>query len=748
MRPVDQVAKLLEILDSKDGNSVTEFVSSLSAESILEPSYEGQTVLSLLVEALFPVAELHDEGVADDIVSTVRSFSRGLSSLWRTYFSVANVECAGSGAGQQQQGNAASEGSNASVKNAHCTQAASNGVVADIAGGIRVLAEKIEEERKLAELKGPEDYTAFLRKVTDYITRRNVSYSVCGGMRMASAANALALQYFSNTGDKEAQLLAMKPLREFLLGFSKYSLDPSSDVYPVHFALSMSGGANEDKFIEDVVNPLLQGVSREESVVSKTTPTVDADASMSFPKTQDSKGNTLLDYVLASPYCSAKTVGLVLKSFPDLDADPEREGSLSLVELLVHNIPRYAMFCSMLDAYRDYAEERANVASELRAATQAGDVAAFRKATGAKRELQYKMCYPSLEAVNRFDRILGVLCGKDRKIDAVRKANFLKGLGDNYKLCVMGILENYKDCLDEMRDTAKEDSVGGDSLMAHNVGSMISAAAKVQKIGAQAAADEVADVTLQDKGYVRRLGITAARARQAEACQFLRASHLQQEEKLSEGWVYDAGSSCSINRFFGVTCAMGKSAALHFEDFCKFYDIVFGAVHEIREKNKTYERIATNTMYCLAVGVPLFMIITNVVLIVYKGSTLKMMLVDTLCFCVALLTLAFVYVMDKDQRVVEGTVNSIEQDLKDYVNVFYTRRSVDILCGEGDALSNKKSAEVGSRGGEGAAAIGDSVHAAVPEARKSHLAHAVGQVGSWVNSVSVAGESQSSVLAL
>lgn len=730
MRPVNKVAKLLEMLHSNNGDSIKEFVSTLSAEDILDSLYEGQTVLSLLVESLFPMSESQDRGVSGSIVDTVASFSRGLSALVRAYFPAESENERSSGS--QQSDVAHPESSTGKRQCNKSVQADS--IVADIAASIRIIAEKIEERRRVVELKEPEAYAAYLNAVTHYITRRCVSYEVCGGLRMASAANALALQYFVKSGDKAGQLLAMQPLKEFLIGFSRYSLDPYYDVYPVHFALSMSGGIHEDKFIKEIVTPLLQGVSREGRNES-----VEGCRMGAFPRTRDRAGNTLLGYALSSPYCSAKTVGTVLKTFPDLEADPEQEGSLSLVELYVNNIPRYGMYCSMLDAYKDYAGERTSVARGFQAALRADRMSALREATSANKALQDKMLYPSREAINRFDRILGVLCGKDRKINAARKADFSKGLGNSHKMCVMEILKSYKEFLDEIRNAAKENSCENDVFLAQNVWRMVVTASIGQKIGAQAAADEVIGVLLQDTGYVRRLGITAARARKTASCKEARISNSQlQERGVADGWEHDAGFSCSINRFFGATCAMGKSAAEHFETFGKYSEMVFGAGHEIREKNRISEKVATNVVHCVAIGLPLVMVATNIALLVYESSTLKILLINTLCALASFLTFAFVYEMDKDQRAVDRSIGLMERGLKKYVKDVYSGCSVDTLFEVGNVLCDGEPEEVVAVHEEKGQHSSESAPRVPAPSARQGVGDVITKVASWVHSVRVA----------
>lgn len=691
MRPVNPVEKLCEILCSKDGSSISEFVSTLSVEDILESTYEDQTVLSLLVESMFPASE-ESSGVTD-IVGILRGFSQDLGAYVKSYFPDANaVE---SGISKHRPGGGDLTNKAGVGQGAQRVPKLSSVFIYDIGKSIRIISEKIEAERRVVALKGPEEYVSYLEKVADYITKKRVTYEVRGVVRKASAITALALQYFSSTGNLEEQLAYMEPLKEFLLGFSRYRIDPQMGVYPVHFALSMSGGTHEDKFIEDVISPLLKGVKREE--LGKEPPSIDTAAVCDQPRAYDIEGNTLLGYALSSPYCSAKTIGLVLKSFPDLDVDPDRKGALSLVELLVNNVPRYAIFCSMGDVYKDYAERRAQVVGELEEAKKTRETSALRSVVRAQRELKEQMLSPSLEAMSRFDRILGVLCGKDRKIGAIRKANLLKQTDRiNSRLLVMEMLKSYKDGVDRIREIADENSASADSVVVQNTWQMVSNAASRQNIGAQAAADEVVSVVLQDKGYVRRIGITAARAKKAELRQFRKINRTQQqhEEKVSYGWIYDSGC-CSINRFFGVMCDMCKSSAVHFESYCEFYDLVFGAVHEIREKNKASEKISTNAVYCLAVGVPLAAVAANIILIVQNGSILKILLTDVLFSVVAICTLVLVFVMDKAQREVDKSVSKIEQDLEEYVKATYSGRKVETLLekDQEDARSTLKLAE-------------------------------------------------------
>ena len=702
---VEEVAYALR---EQDSFSLPEIISRMSAKEILELEYDSGTVLSTLIEALFSSTEETNfflektwervcKGVCDSFVASAAiesgSFMEGVRRTVQHLMSTSSEH----DAGVQAQSKSDCGG-------------VSQEVILLVSKGIKIIAQKLEEARLEAERGGPTEHTEFCDIVAKYLQRDNVTYVFSGVEYKRNCIHAVALQYLFHAGDPLKQEVLLEPVKELLLGFFRYSLD-SNDARSLHYALSLSGGVHEDLFIERVLKPLFNNVYG----------TFGKNLAVTAEDTIDNKGNTLLHYALSSVCCSEKTISMVIEKLGVRGLDVLGKDDLSLVEILVNNVPYYAMFFSLGDMCR--VKERSlalsSVNNDLKKATDESNFSAMRHALSKRTSELYKMHIKAHEAYGHFGSILKLLCREDEK---VRKAEECATLYDDDKrwdFKIPGILSEYKALLQQVLNMSDAFTDEKDQLLVKHLGIVFNTCDSRSKlIGARSAASEVVRAVLQDRRYIRRFGVTVACSREYEAVGSVGERTEENTEKLSSGWVYDP-HSWGVNRFFGMMCIMCKWSALAFEDFCALHDMTREAMLVYRSEKEMFSKIIKGSL--AALWILSFAALIGGAACIWYGCEKKVLYaVNAIVSLLAVGLATAIILCNRELIESERNIKTLQDSFADYVNMFWSQRAAEsIMRANQTPVDCDENAERFAMGEK--VVVGDGKMTASDEVPETHL---------------------------
>ncbi|MGN7661182.1 MAG: hypothetical protein ACTJLK_00970 [Anaplasma sp.] len=416
-----------------------------------------------------------------------------------------------------------------------------------IVTGIAIIAAKGEKARAAAERKGRVAHRLFVQSVEQLLQLEySCIYSANGQQReiLRSFTHTLCLQYLMNTGDARRQELMFDLLKKFFLGFSRYELD-GCGARPIHYALSLCGGVNEERFINEIINPLFDAEEeRFRATCSSSSSLAEA--------LKDQHGNSPIHYALNSVYCSESTIRCLLSRA----GYTYRTGDPLLSRELVANIPYYAFFYSLdkdCERFRDTFRE-AHV--ELRSGLEHWRAATSMRNMGGVVEALHKHRINSEEVRVRvqnfgdtFYKVLKMLCAEDMKIGddpTVQSGVVEEALGE--------CLSYYKYRLGRVRHGADTDSDLLDCVMHKYVSELFDFRGREHKyLGARLVVREFIDSVLSNGTYIRRVSICAHYARTQGQQP---GGYGVQED--SDEWRYDEKHTVVVHGFFALTCLMCK----------------------------------------------------------------------------------------------------------------------------------------------------------------------------------------------
>ncbi|MDB1135501.1 hypothetical protein [Candidatus Anaplasma sp. TIGMIC] len=571
----------------------------MSADEIIEARSGSDTVLSLLVSALFIPAEDQSQMMYSTIY---RAFENLYNSVLSGLFSVRDSMLERV---LKKTGYMCSLPANTSTQKEKSETACKDGyvpneLVSAVADGIGVVAGKIEDARKVAKESGEEAHEAHKARVSDYLQMENVIYTFDGVEYRKSSLHALILQYLFSTRNPERQLAMLEPVRRFLLGFSEYGLD-ARGAQSVHYALSMCGGTHEEKFLDEIVRPLLAR-AHGKLCLSGNNPDVMCDAD----------NNTLMHYAASSVYGSGQAVGEVIKvlgfrELPGLGGD-----GMSIAELFINNVPYYALFYSLAGRSRADMKRLAEVNRSMRAALTRGDIADLRQASSTRREMFCGTHAQISEFRNNFSKTLCLLLYADEKI----RASVTQGvLGPYVRFMVPEILLDIKKSARMICAGADAVSNEHDSILAQRVQEVFDNCDRRHKrLGAQIVASDVARAVLHDPGYIRRLGITAAYTAN------LHNLGTDSADDNSLVWKYDRYTQ-SVNGFLGALSGLCKSSCRAYQSLSELYESTRVALELCRKNKESHERWIKVSMAIICCVAPLALLSWNILFLMRGMAT-------------------------------------------------------------------------------------------------------------------------------
>ena len=667
--PVERVAYALKEQNDSD---LLEMLSQMSAKEILEFEHNSGTVLSTLVEALFSSTEVTNfflektwekikGGICDGFIASASVEPVGfMESVRKTVQHLMDTSFRWSESSAKTR--SGTDGGGVSPE-----------VILLVAKGIKVIAQKLEDAFLIAQQKGPEALAEHNDVVTKYLQNSNVTYVFAGIEYKRNCVYATSLQYLFHASDPIKQKVLLEPLKELLLGFFRYPLDPCN-ARSLHYALSLSGGVHEDLFIDCVIKPLFDRAWDK--------------GEMADDYMIDNEGNTLLHYALSSVCCSEKTVTMVVEKLGVRGLDAIGRDDLSLVEILVNNAPYYAMFFSLWDMSRvkERALDLSHANNDLKKAADDSNFSAMRLALRKRTDELYKIHIKAHEAYGQFGSILKLLCQEDEK---VRKAEEYATLYDDdicWDFRVPGILSEYKELLQQVLNSSDAFTEEKDQLLVKCLSGIFDACDSRRKlIGASGAAAEVVRAVLQDPRYIRRFGVTAACSREYASVERGGRKAEGNADRLSSGWIYDP-HSWGVNRFFGMMCIMCKWSACAFEDFCILHDLTREAMLVYRSEKRVCSKIikvALGALWALSFGA----LVCSAVCIGCGCERKVLYAINAVVSLLAVGLVTSIIVCNKELVESERNIKALQDSFAEYVSVFWRKRAEENIEKSKDAGS-------------------------------------------------------------
>ncbi|MGN7678267.1 MAG: hypothetical protein ACTJLL_00700 [Anaplasma sp.] len=634
------------MLDPDDRGSCSLCVRTLAgipAEEIFTHRYGGRAAFETLMDAMLLNSQEQD---------------RQLLNLWdtlRDIMSNLNITGRGSDASQNQPQQAA--GGDVVCDDTSYEDALSrrDRRIPVIAEGIEIIAAKGEKARAAAERKGGVTHRLFIQSVEQLLQLEySCIYSVNGQQRevLRSFTHTLCLQYLINTGDAYRQELMFDLLKKFFLGFSRYELDERG-ARPIHYALSLCGGVNEERFITEIINPLFDV---EEGRFRAT------HSSSSFAEAlKDRHGNSPIHYALNSVYCSKSTIRCVLSRAEYT----HRTGDSLLARELVANIPYYAFFYSLDEDCERFRGTFREAHVELRSSLEylcaappnvrrmGGVVEALHKHRVNNEEVRSRV----QNFGDRFYKILQMLCAEDMKIsdDPIEQSRVVEAvLGE--------CLDYYKYRLSRVRHAADTESDLFDCVVQKYVGELFDFRGSEHKyLGARLVVREFIDSVLGNGAYIRRVSICAHYAR----VQGQQPSSSGTQGEIDE-WQCDERYTVVVNGFFALTCLMCKLSS----QFCNSHLTTCEGFRQARDVYHRDHRTFAMCRYLFpGIGIAVFMgVLLGLVFAsddrpdikIWKGfiSFWAIMMV-----CV----IAYVY-CDHERGAIQHMLSELELALRNYVS--------------------------------------------------------------------------------